>query len=116
MEPAHVVLYEGASGRRPVADFLDRLTNRQRAKVLDVLTMLEEAGQRLGPPWLKKIDGDLWEVRVQADKVQVRILLCQAGRELVLLHGLKKKADKLPARDVETARRRCVEHRKSQEP
>jgi phage-related protein len=114
MRPAQIVFYETASGRRPVANFLDGLANRPRAKVLDVLTMLEEAGQRLGPPWLKKIDADLWEVRVQADRVRVRILFCQAGGELVLLHALKKKADRLPARDVATARHRRLEHRTPQ--
>jgi len=106
-----VVSYETPSARVPVQEFLDRLTLRQRARVLDVLDMLEEAGFRLGPPWLKKIDEDLWEVRVQVEKGQVRIIFCEEGRQIVLLHGLKKKQQKLPHRDLETARRRCKEHR-----
>ncbi len=105
-----VVFYETTGGRSPVRDFLDGLTHRQRAKVLHLLVMLEEAGFQLGPPWLKKLDEALWELRVLADGVQLRILFCQESDDLVLLHGLRKKQQKLPGKDLATARRRYHDH------
>lgn len=109
--PTRVVFYQTPSGRSPVEDFLNGLTHRQRAKALDALEMLDEAGYYAGPPWLKKIDADLWELRVWAGGVRLRFLFCQEGAEFVILHGLKKKADRLPERDLETARHRCREYR-----
>jgi phage-related protein len=103
-----VVFYETARGRGPVQDFLDgRCTHHQRAKVAHALTLLAEAGFRLGPPWLKKVGKDIWELRVWADRARLRILFCQDGRDLVLLHALKKQADRLPNKDLEVARQRC---------
>ena len=101
-----VVFYRTASGKRPVREFLDGLTAGQRAKALSVLTMLAEAGYELGPPWLKKIEDDLWELRIQVGKVRLRFLFCVERARCVVLHGVKKKRDRLPERDLQTARLR----------
>ena len=107
-----VVFYETAGGRRPVTEFLEKgCTHRQAAKLLDTLTMLEEAGFSLGPPWLKKVDEDLWELRVQADKARLRVLFYRYGNRFVLLHGLKKQRQRLSESDLRTARGRCKDYR-----
>jgi len=102
-----VVFYRTASGKRPVREFLDSLAASQRAKALSGLVMLAEAGYQLGPPWLKKIEDDLWELRVLAGKVRLRFLFYVEGQRCVVLHGLKKKTERLPQRDLQTARLRC---------
>lgn len=105
-----VTFYETRSGRSPVEEFLDKLPLRQCAKVLYVLDLLEEAGFSLGPPWLKKVDRELWEVRIPVEGVQVRVLFCEERREFVLLHALKKKQPRLPPKDLRTARGRWREY------
>ena len=110
MTPLRVIFYQTSAGRSPVEEFLDGLTDRQRAKALDALDILEGAGYRLGPPWLKKVEANLWELRVQAHKAWLRLFFCQDGARFVILHGLKKKTDKLPQRDLETARQRRRDH------
>ena len=108
----NIVFYETPGGRVPVQDFLDdRCTNRQRARTLSALSLLEEAGFQLGPPWLRKLSRDLWEVRVEADKVHVRIIFGKHERTFVLLHALRKQTQKLPAKDLEMARARWREYR-----
>jgi phage-related protein len=109
-----VVYYETPSGRRPVADFLGKkgLTYRQRANALEVLAMLEEAGYSLGPPWLKKLESDLWELRKEVEGVWLRFIFCQEGTRFVILHALKKKSNRLPQKDLQLARDRRHEYRK----
>lgn len=110
----HIVFHLTSSGKSPVEDFLNKLTVRQRAKALDALGLLEKAGYSLGPPWLKKVEAEIWELRVQADRVRLRFLFGRAGEDFVVVHALKKKADRLPANDLKTARERWREYRESQ--
>jgi len=110
----NVVFYLTSSGRSPVVEFLSKLTDRQRAQALDALALLEQFGFDLEDPWLKKIDADLWELRVRADRVRLRFLFSRQGEECVVLHALKKKTDRLPANELKTARQRWREYRESQ--
>jgi phage-related protein len=106
----NVILYQTSGGKSPVEDFLNSLTFRQRAKALNALTLLGEAGYSLGPPWLEKIEGEIWELRVHVDKVRLRFLFRRVGTDFVVLHALKKKAQRLPAKDIATAHRRGREY------
>ena len=106
-----VVFYLTSGGRSPVVEFLSRLTDLQRAQALDALALLEGFGLDLEDPWLKKIDAELWELRVRADRVRLRFLFCRRGEECVILHALKKKTKRLPVDDLKTARQRWREYR-----
>ena len=106
-----VVFYKSASGNIPVKEFLEKLSSPLRAKILYGLTMLSSAGYNLGPPWLKKIDDILWEIRIQAEKTQVRVLFCEKKRKFILLHALKKKRQKRSRQDIETAHQRWDDYK-----
>lgn len=105
-----VSLYRTASGRVPLQEFFDSLSVGQRAKLLRAVNMLREAGLRVGPPWLKKIAGGLWELRVEAENAQLRVLFWHGRSDFVLLHGLKKKRQKLTPKDLQTARKRLQDY------
>lgn len=77
---------------------------------MHALQLLDEFGLALEEPWVKKLDAELWELRVQADRVRLRFLFGRRGEELVILNALKKKSEKLPANEVKTARRRWREY------
>ena len=61
------------------------------------------------------LDGDLWEVRVDGDRVIYRILFAEEGargRVLLALEGFKKKTQKTPPATIELARRRLSDWRR----
>lgn len=62
----------------------------------------------MGERYVKHIEGNLVEVRGSGTPCRILAGLLPR-RRLVLLHGVEKKRDKLPRRDIETARQRLEE-------
>jgi phage-related protein len=63
----------------------------------------------------RHLDWDLWEVRVDGDRVIYRILFAEEGargRVLLALEGFKKKTQKTPPATIELARRRLSDWRR----
>lgn len=73
-----------------------------RAKVVNVISLLTDYGPRLKPPYAKKIQNKLYELRVSG-KGAVRIFYTAVDGEYYLLHGFKKKSEKTPPKDIKTA-------------
>ena len=101
-----VEYYTTESGRCPVEEFIDKLSQKTQAKVFYYLTQLEYAGLQLGPPALAKIDDVLWELRIIADNTKIRIFFSLEKSAFIMYHALKKKQQKLPKTDIETAKNR----------
>jgi phage-related protein len=62
----------------------------------------------------RHLQGDIWEVRVDGDRVIYRILFAEEGRGRVLLalEGFNKKTQKTPRATIELARRRLSDWRR----
>ena len=63
-DPTHKLRLEyfrTESGREEVAEWINNRPPPQRAKLFWVLERLAESGFALGPPWLKKLDDDIWK-------------------------------------------------------
>ena len=54
--------FETGKGRCPVQEFIDTLDTRSKAKIARTLDLLEEFGIKLGMPYAKHVEGDLWEL------------------------------------------------------
>lgn len=63
-------------------------------------------GWPLGMPLIRKIEAELWEVRTRLQDRIARVIFTVEGDKMVLLHGLIKKAEKLPLQDLQLARQR----------
>ena len=104
-----VLYYETENGREPVAEWIDNRPVREQVKLFWVLERLAESGFSLGPPWLKRLDDDIWEVRLKYGGVLPRVLFYQRDeRTLVLLDAFSKKAQRTPKRRLDTARARMM--------
>ncbi len=57
-----------------MAEWIDHRPVNEQAKLFWALTRLAESGYLLGPPWLKKLDDDIWELRVAYRNNQLRVL------------------------------------------
>ena len=69
----------------------------------DVKTV--QYGWPLGMPLVRKLEPDLWEVRISMGARIARILFTVRGDVIILLHGFIKKTQKTPAQDMSMARR-----------
>jgi len=63
---------------------------------------LENNGPFLKPPYTKKLQANLYELRISG-KIAVRILYTIVNNEFYLIHAFKKKKQKTPAKELKTA-------------
>lgn len=103
--------YRDARGRVPVADYLDTLPLKDRARVLRTIALLEDYGPALRMPHARRLQGKVWELRIDGRPNSYRVLYAAAPeRRFVLLHVFAKKTEKTPKREIETAQRRLTDY------
>ena len=97
-----------ASGRCPVENFLDTISDKEVAKILWVLRLIREL-ERVPPRYFKKLRGseEIWEARIDSGNNTFRLLGFFAGPHLVVLtSGFKKKMRKIPRSEIDLAEKR----------
>ena len=100
-----IIEYEITRGERPVAEFIKKQQSQAIAKIAHLIDLLEIHGSLLGMPHAKKLDANLYELRLRG-KEEIRIIYGFKGKIIYLLHGFKKQKQKTPRKEIETARRR----------
>ena len=98
--------YEDRRGRSPVLEFINGLPASDRAKINNVLLLLEEFGTRLGMPHARPIRDKLWELRPGGNRL---LYFLYAHHEFVILHGFRKQTMKTSDREIDIAWRRMLE-------
>ena len=63
-------------------------------------------GWPLGMPLVRKLDKDLWEVRIHLENRIARVLFTASAGKIVLLHGFIKKSQATPKADLDLAKDR----------
>lgn len=103
--------YQTPAGRSPVEKFIDALSDADAASVLAGMQDVRDRGLQAA----RHIDGEIWEVRVDGDRVIYRILFAQEGSRgqiLLALEGLNKKTQKTPPATIALAKRRLADWRR----
>ena len=86
--------YAAPTGEKPVLTFLSGLAGRPKADGAALLQLLRERGNTLRQPHSRALGRGLFELRGH----QVRIFyMFRPGRRVVLLDGMVKKQDAIPA-------------------
>ena len=83
-------------------DFLKSFDDNLSTKIFGLLEILDEVGIYLGPPKLKKITKDIYELRI-VRKISIRILISFFNNEIFILHAFIKKSQKIPKKELEKA-------------
>ena len=106
-------IYETSNGKRPFQDFLDNLSDKDAAKLLRTLQLIEEFGFEGVPESYTSPLGDgLFEIRVRfSSNIQRCIYFHYLKQVYVITHGFTKKSQKTPQREIEIAKRYRKEHR-----
>ncbi|MCL2321474.1 MAG: type II toxin-antitoxin system RelE/ParE family toxin [Oscillospiraceae bacterium] len=104
-----IYFYEDKDGHSPVYEYLQDLSQRtdkdshiNSNKINDYIQVLSEHGKNAGEPYIKHLDGDIWEIR----PIRGRILFASwTDKGFILLHCFKKKTQKTPKREIDQAKR-----------
>jgi phage-related protein len=102
--------YQTSSGRRPVRDFLQSLSDEDAAEVVAAMAEVRELGLQAA----RKLRDDIWEVRADGNRVIHRVLFAQEGRRgfiLLALVGFTKKTQRTPPDVIVLAERRLADWR-----
>ena len=94
--------FQTPRGTYPVKEFMEAQEKTTFMKIFRSIEFLETGGPFLKPPYAKKIDKNLYELRVRG-KDAVRILYTKIGDTFYLLHAFKKKTQKIPEKELKTA-------------
>ena len=101
-----VEFYRSEKGIEPVRDWLKSLDNLDKTKIGQAVKMLEY-GWPVGMPTCRPLRNGLYEVRTTLpSNREARIFFCIHNERMVLLHGIIKKTQKTPQRDLTIARNR----------
>ena len=96
-----IEFYETSTGTCPVREFLDEIKKSNPHDFAAILAGLAKLRNReyQRPPLSKAIGEELFELR-HVGKLNTRVLyFFMRSRRIILVHGIRKKTRKLPARD-----------------
>ena len=112
-----VEFYVNASGRSPVREFLLELKAGDPDDFAAVAAGLEKLRHRQchREPLTKALNDGLFELR-HVGKSNTRVLwFFMKGRRIIVVHGIRKKGQAIPARDLDTALERMSDWKKKNE-
>ncbi|MDR0574897.1 MAG: type II toxin-antitoxin system RelE/ParE family toxin [Tannerella sp.] len=107
------LLYRDKNGKEPVNEYLQDLA-RQKGKdsriklnkIRDYVKALSLYGTTVGEPYMKHLEGEIWELRPIRDRI---LFVAWRGNKFLLLHHFMKKTQKTPRREIEQAKRNLAD-------
>lgn len=85
------------------------LPQDMRTKFERIVNMIEAHGlERMREPYVKHVEGKLWEMRlIGSDGIARSLYVTASGRRIVILRTFVKKTQKAPRREIELALERA---------
>ena len=107
-----ISFYLTGSGKCPVQEHLDTLSDKQATKIAWVLKIIRDIHPISSKYFKKLVNTDnIWEVRVDVGRNTFRLLGFFAGHELIVLtNSFQKKSQKTPSKEIKLAERRKHEY------
>jgi phage-related protein len=104
-----IVFYQDSPGDAPVVEFLRRLRVRNEeayARCSAAILRLADMGHELRRPTADYLRDGIYELRAKCGRVNYRIVYFFHGKHCAVLAHALTKEDRVPAADIERARRR----------
>jgi phage-related protein len=102
--------YQTAGGKRPVLEFIREISDEDKAEVLAAMKEVRYQGIRAA----RHLQGDLYEVRADGERVIYRVLFAPEGERsqiLLSLAAFSKKTQRTPLKQIHVAERRLQDWR-----
>jgi len=94
------------NGRIPAREFIDSLDDKAAARVDAFIERLRIYGNRMEGKFVKKLTGDIFELRVkQFDRIFRILFFYQPGMLIVITSGFQKKSQETPPAEIARAER-----------
>lgn len=106
MQKYRVVLFISGN-QKPVETFILQLQPSTRSKLKRLRFYLELHGATIGMPYVRQIMKNLYELRLKGQE-EARFFFTVKQNEITILHGFKKKTNKIPRKEIETAIKRSA--------
>lgn len=103
-----IIFYEDSAGNKPVLEFIQELAKSNSKdsrirlkKVQEYIKVLQTYGATMGEPYMKHLDGEIWELRPSSDRIMFAGII---EGNYILLHSFPKKTQKTPKREIDKAK------------
>ncbi len=94
------------NGRIPAREFIDSLDDKAAARVDAFIERLRIHGNRMEGKFVKKLTGDIFELRVkQFDRIFRILFFYRPGMLIVIASGFQKKSQETPPGEIARAER-----------
>lgn len=103
-----IYFYKDKNGKSPVKEYIAALAAKKDKdsrikfnKIRDYISVLSEYGTAAGEPYIKHLDGEIWELRPIRDRI---LFAAWDGNSFVLLHFFMKETQKTPPQEIAKAK------------
>lgn len=106
-----VYFYQDKNGKEPVKEYLSELEEKsikskeariKYNKIDQYIEILRMYGTMAGEPYMKHLEGEIWELRPLRDRI---LFFSWDGNAFILLSCFMKSTQKTPKREIEKAKR-----------
>jgi len=110
-----VIFYSDRNNEAATWDYIvelaagtDKNSRIKANKINDYIQALKIYGKQAGEPYIKHLDGEIWELRPLRDRF---LFAAWDGDNFIILHHFVKKTRKAPQREVDQAKRNLADYR-----
>ena len=110
-----VHFYKDRNGNEPVAEYIAELAKKKDKdsriklnKIRDYIKALGCYGTQAGEPYVKHLEGEIWELRPLRDRI---LFASWSNNKFILLSVFMKQTQKTPQREIEKAKRLLKEYK-----
>ena len=108
-----IIFFESENGNQPAREFIKGLIKEDK-KVVGADIRVVQTSFPIGLPLVRKIKPGLWEIRSDIKDGISRVFFTFVNEEIILLHGLVKKTQKTPQKEIDVAMVRMKEFKRWQ--
>jgi phage-related protein len=108
-----VIFFEAESGNQPAREYIKGLSKDDK-RIVGADIRIVQNSFPVGLPLVRKIKPRLWEIRSDIKDGISRVFFTFINEEIILLHGIVKKTQKTPPREIDVASERIKEFKRLQ--
>lgn len=110
----NIEIYESENGTSEIKDYINKLQKYKNKdnkiklnKIVAYIRMLKEKGLNLGEPYIKHIEGEIWELRPIRDRI---LFAYYRNNNFILLTIFMKQTQKTPKKEIEKAKKYLIDY------